>query len=60
MTDYGYNTTGISVLEQTGEDIFVVVGIDHRIDEPEFVIGHYLGVITVAVDATAIFTLRAR
>ena len=50
----------VYLFEKTGEDIFVVVGIDHRINKPEFVIGHDLGVITVAIDATTILILWAR
>ena len=48
----------VDFLEETGENIFIIVWIDHRIDEPKFVIGHDLGVITIAVDAAALFTLR--
>ena len=47
----------VYLFEETGKDVFIIVGIDHRIDKPEFVIDHNLGVITIAVDATAIFTL---
>ena len=50
----------VYLFEETSKDVFIIVGIDHRIDEPEFVIGHDLLVITIALDATAIFTLWAR
>ena len=46
--------------EQAGEDVLVVVGIDHGVDEPEFVIGHDLRVIAVVFDKTAVFVLRTR
>ena len=35
----------VYLFEKTGEDIFIIVGIDYRIDEPKFAIGHDLGVI---------------
>ena len=49
----------VYLFEETSKDVFIIVGIDHRLDEPKFVIDHDLGVITIAVDATAIFTLWA-
>ena len=38
----------------------VIYWIDHRIDKPEFVIGHDLRIIAVAFDKTAVFVLRTR
>ena len=50
----------VYLFEETGKDVFIIVGIDHRIDKPEFVIGRDLRVITVAVDKTTVLVLRAR
>ena len=38
----------VYLFEETSKDVFIIVGIDHRIDKPEFVIDHDLRVITVA------------
>ena len=46
--------------EKSSKDFLVVIWIDHRIDKTKFMIGHYLGVITVTIDATAILILRTR
>ena len=42
----------INLLKQAGENVFVVVRIDHRIDKPKFVFSHDFRVITVNIDAT--------